>query len=129
MPKWWTEAEEDVLKSCASLGAAEVRRQLLRIGTDRSIAAIKTHASRIGVTLHRYETCPLCGGRYEHLTKSGRCPVCERRERVQEERVKSARLRAELAQGRAAKYTPEYQAAERELVAIRQENSRIRRGK
>lgn len=76
----WTTAQDDCLRECASQGADECRRELWRrFGVRRTRDAVKARASRLGVSLERFEACGECGRLVRRLKYSGLCELCHER--------------------------------------------------
>lgn len=73
----WTPDEDEVLRQCAAMGAAGVRRALLaELGAKRSVKAVQHRASLVGVSLAEHATCPACGRSVRRLRPSGMCSRC-----------------------------------------------------
>lgn len=76
----WTAEQDECLRECAQLGADECRRELWRrFGVRRTRDAVKARASRLGVSLERYEACAECGRPVRRLKYSGLCELCHER--------------------------------------------------
>lgn len=76
----WTAEHDECLRECASLGPDECRRELWRrFGVRRTREAVKARASRLGVSLERYEACSECGRLVKRLKPSGLCELCHER--------------------------------------------------
>lgn len=123
----WTTAQETILRECASLGAEFVAKEIARkTGVRRSAKAVDHHASRLGVSLRRYETCPRCGRREPRLNrKTGLCQTCnvsELTDRNRKELAERQRLRKELEED--VCNTPEFQRKWREYRAVCRANER-----
>lgn len=96
----WTEAQDDVLVEYGSLGAEECRRMLRReCGVVRSVSSIQSRASRLGLSLARYEVCPLCGKVVAKLTRTGHCETCRVRTLAEGQKRENERIRMELLKG------------------------------
>ena len=116
MSRWNTD-QDNVLREYASRGVQEVQRVLRRMGADHSLAAIRVRASRLGVSLERYEICPGCGGRYKTLGTDGLCAACHVGGLLEAERNRVIQN---------AKATPEYLTRRREYDRLRQRRHRAK---
>ncbi|MBR0403795.1 MAG: hypothetical protein IJI68_01025 [Eggerthellaceae bacterium] len=94
MPRW-TQAEEDYLRSHAGSGAAAIAEAL-----GRTVASVKVHASRMGVSLVVRYHCPRCGrNTYRPLTKwTGWCRSCSIEESAGKAALKNRQIRREIAE-------------------------------
>lgn len=76
----WTQEADDIVCEYGNKGPEEVRRQLRRqLGFEATVSAIKSHASREGMSLMRFEVCPGCGDAVrpsEMRASTGLCRVC-----------------------------------------------------
>ncbi|ANE22433.1 hypothetical protein AAY81_04075 [Denitrobacterium detoxificans] len=121
----WTTEQDDALRAAASTGAAGARTRIfVECGVLHTEEAVIRRASRLGVSLARYEICPECGRKVPKLDRDGRCRVCHKRWLATEQRKKNERLRAEI---RRNESDGDYLRACREHAAARQEATRIRR--
>lgn len=76
----WTTAQDALLAETAAQGVDECRRELFRrFGVRRTNGAVKMRASRIGVSLTAYQTCPQCGRKEKRLKYTGLCQLCHER--------------------------------------------------
>lgn len=76
----WTAEQDECLRECSRLGADECRRELWRrFGVRRTREAVKARASRLDVSLERYEACAECGRPVKRLKYSGLCELCHER--------------------------------------------------
>jgi hypothetical protein len=93
----WKPVEESYLQEHAGDGAQAIADAL-----GRSIPAVKTHASRMGVSLVRRWLCPRCGHwSYREPTKwSGWCRRCSIEESADTAAVKNREIRREIAEER-----------------------------
>ena len=120
----WDETQTELLKRFANLGAdavAEIIAQ--RTGVERSPESVQRKASRMGLSLRRYEVCPRCKRDVLRLDqKTGLCPVCK----LEEKAGRQERFRRQL-EGEAArlKADPEYREHLRKYQRERQNCSRI----
>ena len=95
-----------------------------RYGVARTPEAVRRHAYRIGAPMYRYEVCPECGGKFDHLGPDGICHQCRQHELAEGQRRKRDAILAEI---RANQSAEERRKAEREYEKERQANSRLRR--
>ena len=124
MPKW-SRQQDDVLWEHGHEGAercAEIIKG--RYGISRTPSAVKRHAYRIGAPIFRYEICPGCGRKVDHLGKQGVCYACRQGELADEARRRNDEIRAEI---RANQSRAERRKAERGYNRERQANARLRR--
>lgn len=124
MPRWSRQQDEYLMEHCHE-GAERVADAMRhRFGVSRTPEAVRRHAYRIGAEIIAYEICPQCGGKYEHLLRTGVCYQCNQRNRAEEQRRRNRSLRDEL---RANDSERERRKAEREYEAARAEAARLRR--
>lgn len=92
---WWTEHEEAYLYEHAGDGAKPVADAL-----GRTVSSVRTHASRMGVSLHRRWHCPNCGRTtYKPLSAwSGWCRRCSVEASADAAAIKNRRIRLEVAE-------------------------------
>lgn len=80
MSEPWTTGQDEILACEGFRGVDacvdEIRE---RFGIERTRAAVKVRASKIGASLMRYETCPRCGRKVKALKYSGFCDLCHER--------------------------------------------------
>lgn len=102
----WRRYEEEYLKKHAGDGAKEIAEHL-----GRSVQSVKSHASRIGISLYKRWYCPNCGKyTYKPLTEwSGWCRRCSIEASADTAAMKNREIRKEV---------------EREKAAIREEERR-----
>ena len=95
----WKKAEETYLTEHAGDGAEAIAKAL-----GRSVSSVKTHASRMGLSLVIRYHCPRCGKyTYTPLTKwSGWCRTCSVRESADTAALKNRRIRKEIAEERSS---------------------------
>lgn len=123
----WTVEQERVLFEYGSRGAqfcAELIARRFRV--YRTAEATKRHASRIGIPMTIYATCPHCGKVAKKLNKnSGLCPTCNAHrlwmEAVQEEQEIIEKLK------KGGEEDAAYQREKRRYDAQRQKNARLKR--
>lgn len=98
MPRW-KRHEEDYLREHAGDGAQAIAEAL-----GRTIPSVKTHASRMGVSLYRRWHCPNCGHyTYRPLSKwSGWCRKCSIEASADTAAEKNRRIRREVAEEKEA---------------------------
>lgn len=114
MPRW-TPEQDELLYSYSSLGASEVARAIRKeVGIKHTEAAVVKRASRLGITLTRYQTCPRCGARVRRLDYRGMCRECFVTLMLEVERVTAEELDR----------MPETERKEQELRALRRRNER-----
>lgn len=121
----WSRRQDDVLWEHGNEGAercAEIIER--RFGVRRTPDAVKRHAYRIGAPIYRFEICPSCGGKFDHLGPDGICAPCHKRSKAEDERRKRDAILAEI---RANQSPGALGKAEREYAKERQANSRLRR--
>lgn len=96
MPRW-TETEEAYLRDHAGDGAQAVADAL-----GRTVSGVKTHASRMGVSLYKRWHCPKCGRyTYKPLSKwSGWCRKCSIEESGDTAALKNKQIRKEVEEER-----------------------------
>ena len=96
MPRWKAH-EEAYLQEHAGDGAKAIADAL-----GRTVPSVKTHASRMGVSLYRRWHCPKCGHwTYAPLTKwSGWCRKCSIDESADTAALKNKRIRQQVAEER-----------------------------
>jgi hypothetical protein len=120
----WTTAQEDALRANASLGARACKEVIKELfGVDRDVGAVSRHASRIGVSLAKFETCPECGAREQVLTiATGLCKACTMERKAQKELTLKDQMRRELL--RRGEQSVRYQRVRRLYEAARRKNQR-----
>ena len=98
MPRW-KDHEEDYLREHAGDGAQAIANAL-----GRTVPSVKTHASRMGVSLYKRWHCPRCGRyTYKPLTKwSGWCRKCSIEESADTAALKNRQIRREVAEEKEA---------------------------
>lgn len=125
MPRWSRE-QDAILWEHGNEGAARCAAIMRhRFGVSRSAEAVRRHAYRIGAPIIAFEVCPRCGARCDHLSPSGMCFACTRRELAEAQRMRNDALRAELRAN-----APDGEAgrkADREYAAERAKAHRLRR--
>ncbi len=96
MPRWKAH-EEAYLREHAGDGAREIADAL-----GRTVPSVKTHASRLGVSLYRRWHCPRCGHwTFTPLSKwSGWCRKCSIDESADTAALKNKQIRREVAEER-----------------------------
>lgn len=96
MPRWRVH-EEAYLRDHAGEGAQAIADAL-----GRTVQSVKTHASRMGVSLYRRWHCPRCGRwTYTPLSKwSGWCRKCSIDESADTAAMKNRQIRREVAEER-----------------------------
>ncbi|WP_165043053.1 hypothetical protein [Adlercreutzia sp. ZJ138] len=114
----WTTREIDVMRAHGHLGVGAVHDALLaECGTDRSVRAIESQASRCHVSLKVQQVCPECGVVGVRLNRqSGMCPKC----------TEAMHLAEEVAFNEVLQREREEKADVREVAAIRRERDRMR---
>lgn len=123
----WTQEQEAILEELASLGPEAIAAEIAeRTGKVRTARAVQRHASRMRVSLVRYQTCPRCGRARRRLNRwSGLCEYCnmrELRDRQQRESAELDRIRREVE--RDATGDPEYKAMQRDYNRVMRDNER-----
>lgn len=116
------------MRTYASLGAEFIVTEIKReTGVVRSVHSVEHYASRNGISLVKYQTCPRCGARRRKLNRNtGLCDICN----VYESRDRARRKNAELKALRRELETDDEQSAEfqrvwREYRAISRSNERL----
>lgn len=96
MPRWM-EHEEAYLRQHAGDGAQAIADAL-----GRTVPSVKTHASRMGVSLYKRWHCPKCGHyTFTPLSKwSGWCRKCSIDESADTAALKNKQIRREVAEER-----------------------------
>lgn len=122
MPHWTIEQDE-ILIAYANLGASEVRKALLQMGVKHTEAAVIKRASRIGVTLIRYEVCPECGRKVKRLSSLGMCQNCTAKRRTERTKLEVEKIRREIESDKVS-----YQV-EKTYTAARVEKHRLEKRK
>lgn len=121
----WSRQQDDVLWEHGHEGAERCAAIIWhRYGVARTPEAVKRHAYRIGAPMWRYEICPECGGKVDHLGPDGLCAVCRKRSLAERKRRERDALLAEI---RANQSPGALGKAEREYAKERQALSRLRR--
>lgn len=118
MPRW-TPKEEAYLEDHAGDGAEAIADAL-----GRTIPSVKTHASRLGVSLVIRYHCPRCG-KYSYRPlgkKSGWCRRCTIEESADTAAIKNRRIRQERAEEEA-----KIRESERRRQAIYSDSEREKR--
>ena len=122
MSEPWTTGQDEILAYEGFRGVDacvdEIRE---RFGIERTRAAVKMRASKIGASLMRYETCPRCGRKVKRLKYSGLCDLCHERELLD---PKSKRKRLMREMRLTDKEREAVKAAKRERVAENQRRHR-----
>lgn len=80
-----------------------------KTGVARTPYAVQCRASRIGVSLFVFETCPGCGRLVKKLRQTGFCDVCHERRAAEPRLGLSSKMRA-------VHKTPEDEAREKEAI-------------
>ena len=98
MPRW-RELEESYLREHAGDGAQAIADAL-----GRTVSSVKTHASRMGISLYKRWYCPNCGRyTYRPLSKwSGWCRRCSVEASADTAAMKNRRIRKEVEEEREA---------------------------
>ena len=96
MPRWM-DHEEAYLQNHAGDGAQAIADAL-----GRTVPSVKTHASRMGISLYKRWHCPNCGHyTYTPLSKwSGWCRKCSIDESADTAALKNKQIRKEVAEER-----------------------------
>lgn len=120
----WSSAQNEVLRELANLGAEAVAEAIAeRTGVVHTAAAVQRQASRLGVSMVTFATCPVCGRRVRG-GRTGMCPVCRARANAE----RQWRVLGELeAEAKRLEADPEYLAAKREYDRLRKAVSSKRR--
>ena len=118
MPRW-SQSEEDYLTAHAGDGAAAIAEAL-----GRTVSSVKTHASRMGLSLVIRYHCPRCGKyTYRPLTKwTGWCRSCSIEESADTAALKNKQIRREIAEEEVR-----IKGAERRRQAIYSDTDRAKR--
>lgn len=97
----WTPELDELLASCANLGAKGARDLIEEeTGEAVSVQAVQVRASRLGLSLARWDTCTRCGQpvRAEKMAK-GMCPECRTRQTIARNEMREREVKDMLALG------------------------------
>ena len=120
----WSREQDEYLLEHAHEGLERVQADMRRrFGVARTPEAIRRHAYRIGAPLVRYEQCPECGRKVDHLVH-GLCYACNQHLLAETHRAKAEALRAEVERNSSL---AERRRAEREVEREKARASRLRR--
>lgn len=123
----WTTGQLRVLEEFGYLGVERVRGILLRrFGVNRTPAAIRKEASRLGVSLYAFAVCPKCGSPVKRLdTRTGVCRTCQLKNVRSDNAKRYARVRKQIAE-KEEREAKDGQI-QREINALRSATCRARR--
>lgn len=124
MPEWTTR-QVAILEEFAPMGPQAVADEIQRqTGVKRSARAVEVQASRLCISLARYQTCSGCGRRVHRLNRNtGLCKTCNARhlrDRQLKAKADLSALRKELEEDESEspefkRYWREYRAASRAI--------------
>lgn len=124
-PVPWTTKQEQIVIEFASLGAEVIAKEIKeQTGVTRSNDSVKHYASRIGVSLVKYQTCPRCGAIVRKLNRmSGLCKVCNAKKLRDEALVDRAKILKEIEANE--RDSNEFDRANHEYLAVSRTNQRL----
>lgn len=118
----WTTGQNRVLEEHACEGARSCAAALMEeLGIERSVASVKMHASRMGLSLAERYACPQCGhfgGPHDFRFHDGLCEACHVRRKSHEIDSLNAELERE--------YQRRVKAAYTENATMRKRTQRLR---